>query len=358
MSSSKKIALVGYAFRLPGLTHQTAEGFWEALCAGANLVSEVDPSRWDKDSFLHPSKSNPGTAYTFAAGSLGDVSGFDAQFFGISPREAGQMDPQQRLLLELTWEAFENAGIKPSAMRRSRCGVFVGISSTDYAYRRTDDLASMDASTMTGNTASIAANRISYVYDLRGPSMAVDTACSSSLVAFHQACQAIRTGEADQCLVGGVSLHLHPFPFVGFSKASMLSKHGICNAFDAAGEGYVRSEGGGIFVLKDYDKAVADGDQIIAVVASSGVNCDGKTNGITVPSSEAQAALLEAVYAQAGISAEPRITPARMRPPPPSTAPVSASPKVENTTPKTGTRNTNMDTCVASRYWSALYQTR
>lgn len=304
MSSAKKIALVGYAFRLPGLASQNAEGFWEALCAGSNLVSEVDVSRWEKDSFLHPSKSNPGTSYTFAAGSLGDISGFDAQFFGISPREAGQMDPQQRLLLELTWEAFENAGVKPSTMRKSRCGVFVGISSTDYAYRRTDDLASMDASTMTGNTASIAANRISYVFDLRGPSMAVDTACSSSLVAFHQACQSIYTGEADQCLVGGVSLHLHPFPFVGFSKASMLSRHGICNAFDAAGEGYVRSEGGGIFVLKDYDNAISDGNQIIAVVAGSGVNCDGKTNGITVPSSEAQATLLEEVYARAGISAD------------------------------------------------------
>ena len=304
MSSSKKIALVGYSFRLPGLTKQSADGFWEALCAGSNLVGEVDSSRWAKDSFLHPAKGNPGTSYTFAAGSIGDVAGFDAQFFGISPREAGQMDPQQRLLLEMTWEALENAGIKPSTLRKSRCGVFVGISSTDYAYRRIDDLASMDASTMTGNTASIAANRISYFYDLRGPSMAVDTACSSSLVAFHQACQAIRTGETDQCLVGGVSLHLHPFPFIGFSKASMLSKHGICNAFDAAGEGYVRSEGGGIFLLKDYDKAVADGDPIIAVVAGSGVNCDGKTNGITVPSSEAQATLLEEVYARAGISAD------------------------------------------------------
>lgn len=304
MSSAKKIAVLGYSFRLPGLKKQCAEELWEALFAGNNLVSEVEPSRWERDSLLHPAKSNPGTSYTFAAGSIGDIAGFDAQFFGISPREAGQMDPQQRLLLEMTWEAFENSGIKPSAIRKSRCGVFVGISSTDYAYRRFDDLASIDASTMTGNTASIAANRISYYFDLRGPSMSVDTACSSSMVAFHQACQAIHAGEADQCLVGGVSLHLHPFPFVGFSKASMLSKHGICNAFDAAGEGYVRSEGGGIFVLKDYDKAIADGNRIIAVVAGSGVNCDGKTNGITVPSSEAQATLLEEVYARAGITAD------------------------------------------------------
>ena len=304
MSSPKKIAVLGYSFRLPGLKKHCADDLWAALFAGSDLVSEVDPSRWERDNLFHPAKNNPGTSYTFAAGSIGNVAGFDAEFFGISPREAGQMDPQQRLLLEMTWEAFENSGIKPSAIRKSRCGVFVGISSTDYAYRRLDDLASFDASTMTGNTASIAANRISYFFDLRGPSMSVDTACSSSMVAFHQACQAIHAGEADQCLVGGISLHLHPFPFVGFSKASMLSKHGICNAFDAAGEGYVRSEGGGIFVLKDYDKAIADGNRIIAVVAGSGVNCDGKTNGITVPSSEAQAALLEEVYARAGIAAD------------------------------------------------------
>lgn len=295
---TKKIAIVGFSFRLPG---STPNNFWQALCDGANLVSQVEGSRWSQEHFLHPSKSNPGTSYTFAAGSIGDVSGFDAGFFGISPREVEQMDPQQRLLLELAWEAFENGAIKPSSMRQSKCGVYVGISSTDYAYRRTDDMASLDASSMTGSTASIAANRISYLFDLRGPSMIIDTACSSSLVAFHQACQAIQLGETDQALVGGVSLHLHPFPFIGFSKASMLSKRGICNVFDAAGDGYVRSEGAGIFILKDLDKALADGNRILAVVASSGVNCDGKTNGLTVPSADAQARLLEEVYAKAGI---------------------------------------------------------
>lgn len=302
MSTSRKIALIGYAFRLPGLSEQTAAAFWGALCRRENLVSQVDKSRWEQPAFLHPDKNNPGTSHTFAAGSLGDVSRFDARFFGISPREAAQMDPQQRLLLELAWEAMENAGITPARLRGSHCGVFVGISSTDYAYRRADDLASIDASTMTGNTASIAANRISYCFDLRGPSMAVDTACSSSLVAFHQACLSIAARESEQAFVGGVSLHLHPFGFIGFSKASMLSPRGLCNVFDAAGDGYVRSEGGGVFLLKDYELALADGDPIVAVVAGSGANCDGRTNGLTVPSSEAQAALLEEVYARAGLT--------------------------------------------------------
>jgi len=222
-SDRARIAIVGAASRMPGVG---AEGFWEALVAGKNLISTVEASRWAQDNLLHPRKSEPGTSYTFAAGSIGDISGFDAAFFGISPREAEQMDPQQRLLLEMSWEAFESAAIPPSSMRGNRCGVYVGLSSVDYAYRRADDLGSIDATTMTGNTGSIAANRISYVFDLRGPSMTVDTACSSSLVALHQACQSVRHGECDTALVGGISLHLHPYAYVGFSKASMLSRQG------------------------------------------------------------------------------------------------------------------------------------
>ena len=179
----RKVAIIGYSFRLPGTD---PENFWENLQAGRDLVTQVPEDRWAQEAYFHPRKSEPGTSYSFAAGTLGDVSGFDAGFFGISPREAGQMDPQQRLLLELTWEAFERGGIRPSSVRGSSAAVYLGFSSSDYSYRRTDDLASMDASTMTGNTASVAANRISYQFDLRGPSMAVDTACSSSLVAFHQ----------------------------------------------------------------------------------------------------------------------------------------------------------------------------
>ena len=189
----KPIAIVGFAFRLPGTDRAR---FWGDLTAGRDLVSHVPESRWAQEAYLHPDRSSPGTSYSFAAGTIGEVAEFDAAFFGISPREAEQMDPQQRLLLELTWEAFEHAGIKPSSVRGSRASVYIGFSGSDYSYRRTDDLASCDASTMTGNTASIAANRLSYWFDLRGPSMAVDTACSSTMVAFHQACQSLHVGES------------------------------------------------------------------------------------------------------------------------------------------------------------------
>ena len=295
---TKKVAVIGCAFRFPG---STSQDYWPGLLAGRDLVTEVDASRWEKASFLHPSKNHPGTSYSFAAGSIGDIAKFDAAFFGISPREAALMDPQQRLLLEMSWESLENSGVKPSTLKGSRCGVYIGIASADYSYRLADDLGAVDASVATGNTASIAANRISYVFDLRGPSLAIDTACSSSLVAFHQACQSILSGETVQALTGGVSLHAHPFGFISFSKASMLSRRGRCNVFDADGDGYVRSEGGGIFFLKDYDAAVADGNHILAVVANTAVNTDGRKSGLTVPSSAAQSALLEEAYARAGI---------------------------------------------------------
>ena len=295
---TKKVAVIGYAYRFPGSPNST---YWESLLRGQDLITEVDASRWAQPSFLHPDKSHLGTSYTFAAGSIGDIASFDADFFGISPREAALMDPQQRLLLELGWEALEHAGVPPSSLRGSNCGVFMGIASADYFYRLMDDLASIDASVATGNTSSIAANRLSYFFDLHGPSVAIDTACSSSLIAFHQACQSILCGETTHALTGGVSLHIHPAGFISFSKASMLSRQGRCNVFDADADGYVRSEGGGILYLKDFDAAVADGNRILAVVASTAVNTDGRKSGLTVPSVNAQAALLTAVYAKAGI---------------------------------------------------------
>ena len=297
----KRVAIIGSAFRLPSTNSET---LWEDLMNQKDLITEVDPSRWNHNRFLHPDKKHPGTSYTFSAGSIGDVSGFDAQFFGISNREAAIMDPQQRLLLEMTWEALENAGVKPSRMRGSETGVYIGIASADYSYRMANDLSVISTSVATGNTASIAANRISYAFDFKGPSIAMDTACSSSLVAFHQACQAIRNGEISQAVTGGVSLHLHPYGFISFSKATMLSPDGRCKVFDKDGNGYVRSEGGGIFLLKDYEMAVADGDSILAVVAGSAVNTDGYKSGLTVPSADAQVALMEKVCEQTGLSPE------------------------------------------------------
>jgi acyl transferase domain-containing protein/NADPH:quinone reductase-like Zn-dependent oxidoreductase/acyl carrier protein len=293
-----RVALIAYSVRLPGTD---ADHLWDDLLAKKDLVTHVDPTRWSQDTFLHPDKRHPGTSYTFAAGSIGDISGFDCAFFGISPREALLIDPQQRVLLELAWETLENAGIAPSSLRGSDCGVYVGISTVDYTHRLADDLAAIEAAAATGMISSIAANRISYVFDLHGPSIAMDTACSSSLVAFHQACQAIRSGEISQALAGGINLHLHPYGFISFAKATMLSKTGRCHVFDEAGDGYVRSEGGGLFLLKNYDQAVADGDPIIAVIAGSAVNTDGHKSGLTIPNPHAQAALMAAAYERAGI---------------------------------------------------------
>ncbi len=295
------IAIIGYATRLPKTSDPH---FWEDLRQGKNLLSQVEPNRWAQSAFWHPRRSHPGTSVTFAAGSLGDVAGFDAGFFRISPREAVAMDPQQRLLLEMSWEALERAGLRPRRLRGSNTGVFVGLASTDYAYRNADDFAAIGPNSATGATASIAANRISFVYDWRGPSFVVDTACSSGMVAFHLACMALARGDCDLALAGAINLHLHPYGFLIFSKASMLSPQGLSRPFAAGADGYVRSEGGGVFVLKPLDRARRDGDRILAVVVATGMNTDGNKSGITVPRAETQAALLEKVYAQAGLAPE------------------------------------------------------
>jgi phthiocerol/phenolphthiocerol synthesis type-I polyketide synthase C len=299
----KKIAIVGLAFRFPGdLADQ--DSFWNALLQGADLVTEVNPARWATDVLQHPKRGEAGRSVTFSAGVLSRIDEFDAGFFGISPREAAWLDPQQRLLLELGWEAMENGGMPPSQLAGSDCAVYVGISGLDYGIRGLDDLASFSAHTMTGNTLSIAANRLSYVFDLHGPSMAIDTACSSSLVALHQACNALHMGEASMAMVGGVNMLTHPYPFIGFSKASMLSARGRCHTFDASGDGYVRAEGGAVVLLKPLDQAVADGDRIHAVILASGANADGgRKTGLTIPSTQGQIELMRSVLGRAGIAA-------------------------------------------------------
>ena len=269
------------------------------------MVTQIDSSRWATDVLQHPQRGEAGRSVTFSAGVLSRIDEFDASFFGISPREAAWLDPQQRLLLELTWESMENGGIPPSRIAGSDCAVYVGISGLDYGIRGLDDLASLSAHTMTGNTLSIAANRLSYVFDLRGPSMAIDTACSSSMVALHLACNALRVGEASMAMVGGVNVLAHPYPFIGFSKASMLSARGRCRAFDASGDGYVRAEGGAVLLLKPLDRAEADGDRIHAVILASGANADGgRKTGLTIPSSEGQIDLMRSVLARSGVAAD------------------------------------------------------
>ncbi|WP_175691543.1 type I polyketide synthase [Burkholderia anthina] len=297
----RKVAIIGMACRFPGGV-EGPEDFWQLLCDERDAVTAVPADRFGTAFHQHPSKKEPGKSYTFSAGVLDDVAGFDAAFFGVSPREASQMDPQQRLLLELAWEAFEDAGVRPAEMRGRDCGVFVGAAAMDYGNRSMDDLNWIDPYSATGNTLSIASNRVSYLFDLRGPSMSVDTACSSSIVALHQAVQALQTGETEMALAGGVNLLLHPFGFVSFSKASMLSPRGRCRAFDATGDGYVRAEGGAFVLLKPLERALADGDTIHAIIAGSGVNSDGHSHGgISVPTTAMQAQLLRAVYRRAGI---------------------------------------------------------
>jgi acyl transferase domain-containing protein len=298
--SDGSIAIIGASCRFPGASD--LEAYWELLASGTDAISQVDESRWSTRFYYHPTSGEPSKSYTWSAGLLSDVDLFEPAFFGISPREAAQMDPQQRVLLELVWHAAEDAGIPASKLAGSATGVYIGASATDYRDLRLGDPASGDSYFMTGGTLSILANRISYVFDLRGPSLTVDTACSSSLVALHHACEAIRTGRIASAIVGGINLLLAPYPFLGFCRASMLSHRGRCFAFDERADGYVRGEGGGAIILKPLQQAIADGDRIRAVILGTGVNSDGRTIGLSLPSEAAQSALIRTVYARAGVT--------------------------------------------------------
>ena len=293
------IAVVGAACRFPGAANLGE--FWSLLRSGTDAVGPVPEDRWDVAASFHRDPSKPGKTYARDGGFIADIDKFDAGFFGISPREARRIDPQQRILLELTWEALEDAGIVPGRLAGSQTGVFVGISFSDYAALQREDPDRVDAYVMSGSAVSNAANRISYIFDLHGPSFAVDTACSSSLVAVHQACVSLWRGESSVAIAGGVNALLSPSGFIGFSKAHMLSPSGRCRAFDAAGDGYVRAEGGAVVVLQPLARAIAEGNPVWAVIAGSGVNSDGRTAGLAMPNPAAQEALLRRVYREAGI---------------------------------------------------------
>ena len=296
------IAIVGAACRFPGA--DGLEAFWQLLISGKDAVSEVNSDRWATRFFYHPQRSEPGKSYTWAAGLIDGIDRFEPAFFGISPREAVQVDPQQRILLELVWHALEDAGIPPSRLCGGDIGVYIGASATDYSDLCLGDPAATDPIFMVGNALSIIANRISYVFDLRGPSLTVDTACSSSLVALHQACEAMRAGRISSAIVGGVNLLLTPYPFLGFCRASMLSPNGRCFAFDERADGYVRGEGAGVVILKPLAQAMADQDPIRALVLATGANSDGRTIGLSLPNEAAQATLLQSVYEEADIAAD------------------------------------------------------
>ncbi len=293
------IAIVGLSGRYPKAPD--LDTLWRNLIGRVDAVGEADGSRWDLGHHV-AGTSNGTRIYTKAGGFLDRIDAFDADFFGITPREAKQIDPQHRLLLELAWEAFESAGIVPATLSGSATGVFVGISGNDYANLAQDEVP--DAYTNIGSALSIAANRISYIFDFHGPSMAIDTACSSSMVAIHQACRALASGEAEAALAGGINILASHRPFIGFARASMLSPDGRCKSFDADGKGYVRAEGGGLILLKRLEDAERDGDPILAVIRATGVNSDGRTMGMALPNGEAQEALLRQVYGASGVAAD------------------------------------------------------
>ncbi len=296
---SRSIAVIGMGCRFPGA--DTPEAFWQLIMGQVNAITEVPEDRWPKDAFYSQKRGTPGKMNTKWGGFLSRIDQFDPQFFGISPREAAHMDPQQRLLLEVTWEALENAGIPMEKIDNTATGVFIGISGSDYSRIHFHTPASMDAYAGPGNALCIAANRISYWLNLHGPSWAVDTACSSSLVAIHQACQSLRAGECDAAIAGGANMILTPQITVSFSQAGMMSSEGKCKSFDADADGYVRSEGAGVVILKRLSDAIKDGNEVLAVIRGTGVNQDGRSSSMTAPNGPAQQNVILNALADAGM---------------------------------------------------------
>jgi acyl transferase domain-containing protein/SAM-dependent methyltransferase len=298
---TEPIAIVGLGLRLPGGAHD-AESFWRVLRDGVDAITEVPPDRWDIDAYYDADSTAPGKMTTRYGAFLSDIDRFDAAFFGIAPREAVSMDPQQRLLLEVAWEALENAGQAPEKLAESDTGVFLGIANSDYFRMLLADPMQIDTYVSTGNAFSVAAGRLSYLLGLHGPNLALDTACSSSLVAVHLACQSLRRGECHLALAGGVNLILTPEVNINFSQAQMMSPDGRCKTFDARADGYVRGEGCALIVLKRLADAVANQDQVLAIIRGTAINHDGRSGGLTAPNGPAQEAVIRAALADAGLA--------------------------------------------------------
>jgi polyketide synthase 13 len=295
------IAIVGVATRFPG-DMNTPDEMWTALLEGRDAITDLPEGRWEE--FLDEPRiaERVGKART-RGGYLKDIKGFDSEFFALSKMEADNIDPQQRMALELTWEALEHARIPASSLRGTSVGVYIGSSTNDYSFLAMSDPSVAHPYAITGTASSIIANRVSYFYDFRGPSVAVDTACSSSLVAAHHGVQALRSGEADVAVVGGVNALITPLVTVGFDEVGgVLASDGRIKSFSSDADGYARSEGGGMLVLKRVSDARRDGDHILAVIAGSAINHDGRSNGLLAPNPDAQEAVLRKAYKNAGVN--------------------------------------------------------
>lgn len=286
------IAIIGIGCRFPGADNP--DEFWQLLAEGKNAITEVPEAHWNIQQYCNDAFNTPGKICTTYGGFVPYLKEFDAAFFRIAPREAASLDPQQRLLLEVSWEALENAGIPTEAIKGSATGVFIGICGTDYWHQLLSrNPNQIDAYLTTGNTHSLASGRLSHFYGLTAPSISLDTACSSSLVAVHLAIKSLRDRESNLAIVGGVNRLIAPEVSINFSQAKMLSPDGLCKTFDTSANGFVRSEGCGIVILKRLSDAIADRDRIQAVLLGSAVNQDGRTSSITTPHSLSQQAVIK-----------------------------------------------------------------
>ncbi len=303
---NKPIAIVGIGCRYPGEA-SSPEKFWELLVNKKDAIVDIPSDRWDQRKFYDEEDNKAGKLRVKQGGFLQEnIKEFDPLFFGIPPVEAESMDPQSRLLLEVAYEALEDSGVTMETLKGSKTGVFVGGFTIDnyLTQASSENRHLVNSHTSLGSPLTMLANRLSYCFDLKGPSLTIDTACSSSLVATHYACQSILNGESEMALVGGVNIMMSPQTFVLMSQGQFLSKHSRCKTFDSDAGGYVRGEGGGVVVLKSYEQAVKDGDRIYALINGTGVNQDGHTNGITVPNKDSQVALMRKIYKENGITSK------------------------------------------------------
>ncbi len=297
------IAVIGMGCRLPGGI-DSPDKLWESVLRGDDLVTEIPPDRWDADAYYDPEPGVPGRTVSRWGGFVDDVAGFDADFFGINEREAIAIDPQHRFLLEAAWEAIEQAGLDPASLAGSSTAVFTGLTHEDYLLLTKGAGSVTSPYTVTGVNNSVASGRISHALGLHGPAMTFDTACSSGLMAVHLACRSLHEGESDLALAGGCALLLEPEGSVATSGQGMLSPTGRCHSFDAAADGFVRSEGCAVVLLKRLPDALADGDRILAVIRGTAANQDGRSETIMMPSEDAQVAVYRAALAAAGVQAD------------------------------------------------------